>query len=108
MIRRLERRGARRIAPSRLTPCLLTLPEEQVSVEALVHNLSLTGVGLLLDRPLTEGACLALLLVNAGHIRALTLELTVIRCVRIYTGEYFVGGRFSRKLTSIEITPFLI
>jgi hypothetical protein len=87
---------------------MLTHPEEPASIEALLQNLSLTGAGLLLDRPLAEGACMDLLMVNADHIRALTLEMTVIRCVRIYTGQYFVGGRFSRQLTSTEITPFLI
>jgi len=87
---------------------MLTLSEEQAPVEACVHNLSLSGAGLLLERPLPVGAHFSVLFVNAAHICTLTLELSVVRCIRIYSGEFFVGGRFARPLTSTEIAPFLI
>ena len=47
-------------------------------------------------------------IVNSAHLAVLERELTVIRCLRIYTGDFFIGGQFDGPLRTGEMAPFLI
>jgi PilZ domain len=104
---RADRRTFRRLTPGHLTPCHVRVPgNEQRS--AWVHNLSLRGVGILADREFTPGTRLGLLLVNAAHTFALSVEMDVVRCFRVVNGDFFVGGQFDRQLGHDELMPFMM
>ena len=105
--RPVERRKAKRLAPSQVTPCTLTPPDGPRS-GGWVHNLSVKGVGILAEQEHRPGAVLQVLLVNAAHVFALSVEVDVVRCFRLMTGEYFVGGQFRRALSPDELRPFML
>jgi hypothetical protein len=102
-----ERREVKRLAPGQVTPCTLTPPAGQ-STPAWVHNLSIKGIGILAEQEHRPGAVLRVLLVNAAHVFALSVEVEVVRCFRLVTGEYFVGGKFRRTLSPDELRPFML
>ena len=62
---------------------------------------------LLVDRPLDPGASVFINLVNAPHTYSLGMVLNVARCVRTYSGDYLIGGKFLRRLTPDELSPFV-
>jgi hypothetical protein len=105
---RPERRGARRLAPSQLTPCLLQAADGAEPENAWVHNLSVRGVGLLTVREHAIGTTLTGLLVNGPHTFALPVEMTVVRGFRVVHGDFFVGAVFVRALTHDQLLPFLV
>ncbi len=102
-----ERRKARRLAPSQVTPCTLTAPGGQ-KAGGWVHNLSVKGIGLLADQEHRPGTLLRALVVNAAHVYALSVEVEVVRCMRLVTGEYFIGGQFRHVLSPDELRPFML
>jgi hypothetical protein len=104
---RAERRAFRRLTPGHLTPCQLRLSDEETR-PAWVHNLSPRGAGLLADRECPPGARVRILLVNAAHTFALSIEMDVVRCFRVVNGDYFVGGQFTRQLGHDELMPFMM
>jgi hypothetical protein len=104
---RIDRRAFRRLTPGHLTPCQVRPPGEPPR-PAWVHNLSLHGAGILADREYEPGTRLGLLLVNAAHTFALSVEMDVVRCFRVVSGDYFVGGEFDRQLRHDELMPFMI
>lgn len=105
---RPERRAVRRLTPGALTPCQFNLPGEGGSRPAWVHNMSSRGAGILAAADYPPGTPLHLLLVNAAHTFAVTIEMTVVRSYRATNGNFFLGGRFDRELTHDELRPFLI
>ena len=105
---RTDRRGFRRLPPGQLTPCQVRAPGDETTRAAWVHNLSLRGAGILADREFQPGTRLVLLLVNAAHTFALTVDMDEVRCFRVVSGDYFVGGRFERQLRHDELMPFMI
>ena len=102
-----ERREVKRLAPSQATPCTVTAPGGP-SVGGWVHNLSVKGIGILADAEHQPGTVLRLLVVNASHVFALSVEVEVVRCFRLVTGEYFIGGQFRRALSPDELRPFML
>jgi hypothetical protein len=102
-----ERREVKRLAPGQVTPCTLTPPGGR-PVAAWVHNLSIKGIGILAEQEHRPGAVLRVLLVNAAHVFALSIDVEVVRCFRLVTGEYFVGGQFRRTLSPDELRPFML
>jgi PilZ domain len=102
-----ERRKAKRLAPGQVTPCTLTPPGGRRS-GGWVHNLSVKGVGILAEQEHRPGTVLRVLLVNAAHVFALSVEVEVVRCLRLVTGEYFIGGQFRRRLSPDELRPFML
>jgi hypothetical protein len=105
---RADRRAFRRLTPGHLTPCHVRPPGTETPRAAWVHNLSLRGAGLLTDQEYVPGTPLGLLLVNAGHTFALSVEMEVVRCFRVVNGDYFVGGQFKRELGHDELLPFMM
>jgi hypothetical protein len=104
--KRLERRAAKRMFPSDLTPCLVRAPGDAEPRAAWLHNLSVRGLGLLTDRGYEPGTRLQVRIVNASHTFCLGVELTVVRGRRILSGDYFLGGEFTRVLDYSELLPF--
>lgn len=105
---RLERRAFRRLTPGNLTPCQIRRPGAAAPKPAWVHNLSLRGAGILTDEEFAPGTTMLLLLVNAAHTFALSVEMDVVRCFRVVNGDYFVGGQFHRLLEHNELMPFMM
>jgi hypothetical protein len=105
---RVERRAFRRLTPGHLTPCQVRLPGEDQARSAWVHNLSLRGAGLLTDRECPLGTRMGILLINAAHTFALSVEMDVVRCFRVVNGDHFVGGQFTRQLRHDELMPFMM
>jgi len=105
--RPLERRAARRLAPAQVTPCTLTTPGGAPS-GGWVHNLSVKGIGILADQEHRPGTRLRVLIFNAAHVFALSVEVDVVRCIRLVTGEHFIGGQFRRPLSPDELGPFML
>ncbi len=102
-----ERRECKRLAPGQVTPCTLT-PPGGPPVAGWVHNLSVKGIGILADEEHRPGTLLRVLVVNASHVFALSVDVEVVRCFRLVTGEYFVGGQFRRALSPDELRPFML
>lgn len=105
---RSDRRQAKRFIPRQVSPCTLELPGENGPTAAWVHNLSALGVALLTDREYAADTVLQALLVNGPHTYSLRVAITVIRCFRVITGDFYVGARFDRPLDHDELLPFLI
>jgi hypothetical protein len=102
-----ERREVKRLAPGQATPCTLTPPGGR-PVGGWVHNLSVKGIGILADQEHPPGTVLCVLLVNASHVFALSVDVEVVRCFRLVKGEFFVGGQFHRALSPDELRPFML
>lgn len=103
--RRAERRGARRLAPGRLTPCVIRGRED---IPGWIHNVSVLGVGLMSPRPFAAGEMLSVLLINGPHTFAVSVEVRIIRCYRVVNGDYFLGGTFPEPLRYDELLPFMV
>ena len=106
--RRAERRRTRRIAPARLTPCVIRVAGDDTEFQGWIHNLSVGGAGLLCSRPFDNGAVLTVLLINAAHTFALSAEIRVVRGYRVVNGDYFLGGQFPHSLRYDELLPFMM
>jgi len=104
---RTNRRGARRQVPAQLTPCRIVLSGEAEPTPGWLQNLSVKGVGLLLRKPCPVGTIVPLLLINAAHTCGLRLELQVVRCQRLASGDHIVGGQFTQGRDFEELLPFL-
>jgi hypothetical protein len=102
-----ERRAAKRLTPAHVTPCTLTPPGGRPA-GARVHDLSVKGIGILAEEKYRPGTVLRVLLVNAAHVFAVSVEVEVVRCFRMVSGDYFVGGRFRTALTPDELLPFML
>jgi hypothetical protein len=102
-----ERRAAKRLAPGQVTPCTLTAPGGQ-PVGGWVHNISVKGIGILVEQEHQPGTLLRVLVVNAAHVFALSIDVEVVRCFRLVTGEHFIGGQFRRTLSPDELGPFML
>jgi hypothetical protein len=105
---RVDRRASRRLTPGHLTPCEVRIPGVEEPRSAWVHNLSLRGVGILTEQEYPAGTRLKVLLVNAAHTFALSMEMEVVRSFRVVNGDYFAGGRFNRQLRHDELLPFMM
>ena len=105
--KRVERRQARRLAPGRLTPCMIRA-EGHDECPGWVHNLSVVGAGLLSAHPFPAGASLTVLFINAAHTFALSAPLRVVRCYRTVNGDHYVGGQFAQPLRYDEMLPFMV
>jgi hypothetical protein len=100
-----ERRSYPRIQPEGLLTCQLRLKDQ--SINAWVQNLSAKSIALLLDRSLPINARLRLVLINEQATFRLDLDIHIIRCSRLVTGDWFVAALFERILTTDELRPFL-
>jgi hypothetical protein len=87
---------------------MLQVSEQDDPTTALVQNLSLKGVGVLVERDYEPEITLQVLLVNAWHTAALKAEMKVVRCFRVADHQYFLAGPFTRLLTHDELVPFII
>jgi hypothetical protein len=106
--RRAERRFTKRLAPGAMTPCEVQRVGHGTREAAWLHNLSPQGAGLLVEGEYAPGTLVRLLVVNAAHTFALDVEMRVARSHRIISGDYFIGGEFTREVTHQELVPFIL
>jgi hypothetical protein len=83
--------------------------EGQHLTNAQVYNLSSVGMGLLVAEPIKPGTTVRVSVTNAMCTFYLSLELFVVRCMRVPAGkDHFLGGQFERRLTCEELQPFIV
>jgi hypothetical protein len=104
----VERRSQKRVVPVHRTLCLLKASGDDQPTTTVVQNLSLKGLGVLVDREHSPGTVLNALLVNAPHTFAVKRELKVVRCFRVNGQQFFLAGPFEKLLTHEEMVPFII
>ena len=105
---RQERRGAKRLAPSALTPCQVRVGDDPTPFSALLHNLSKTGVGILSPKDLPPGTLIQIVITNAASTFALSGSVKVMRNIRVVGGQYLLGGEFTNELQHDEMVPFIV
>jgi|SRR6516165_6103625 len=104
----VERRGARRLIPGSLTPCLVRASGEDGQSAAWVHNLSVSGVGILCGRAIAPGTMVRAVIINAAHTFAIAVEAVVVRTYPLYNGDHLLGCQFRETLRYDQIIPFLM
>jgi hypothetical protein len=102
-----ERRRAVRRRPAQGTVCRLTDADGDDLGCGLVWNLSATGVSMLLHLRLEPGTQLTAELVNAAG-DVVCVGLNVVHLSRLRTGDFVLGGQFSRPLCESEFLPFVL
>jgi hypothetical protein len=102
-----ERRRATRRRPAHGTVCRLTDDDGDDLGCGLVWNLSTTGVSMLLNLRVEPGTQLFAELANAAG-DVVRVGLSVIHLSRLRTGDFALGGQFSRPLDESELWPFVI
>jgi hypothetical protein len=102
-----ERRRAARRRPAHGTVCRLTEADGDDLGCGLVWNLSATGVSMLLNFRLEPGTQLTVELTNAAG-DVVFVGLSVVHISRMRTGDFVLGGQFSRSLDESELRPFVL
>ncbi|HKI36786.1 MAG TPA: PilZ domain-containing protein [Gemmataceae bacterium] len=101
-----ERRRAARRRPAHNTVCRLTDLDGAEVGRGLVWNVSTTGISMLLNVRLEPGTLVGAELTSpAGE--TVPLRLNVVHLSRLRTGDYVLGGQFSRPLVEAELQPFV-
>jgi hypothetical protein len=105
---RVERRSCKRVVPPCPTICLLQSPDGEQRITGVVHDLSLRGIAVLVDRNYPSGSSLHVLLVNASHTFSVEVDMKVVRCFPSIDERFLVAGPFLRPLLHDEMVPFII
>jgi hypothetical protein len=106
--RRDERRRAKRTYANQLVSCQIQLPGHPDELSARVDNLSIRGIGILTTEATLPRSTMRIVLINAPHTFALTVDVEVVHCSSVVNGDYFLGCRFTRPLTYEEMAPFFV
>jgi hypothetical protein len=101
-----ERRRATRRRPAQGTVCHLTDADGDDLACGLVWNLSATGVSMLLHLRLETGTHFGAELTNAAG-DTVRVGLSVVHLTRLRTGDFVLGGQFSRPLDEDELRLFV-
>lgn len=102
-----DARAADRFPVNAGTSCAFAHEVVETAGTALVRDVSMDGVGLLLDRPVVVGAVLAVGLTNPAKGFAKTVLVRVAH-VTPATGALLVGGAFLTPLTYQELTTLVM
>jgi hypothetical protein len=104
---REERRVAKRLTPGAMTPCQVR-PAGGTATAAWIHNLSKTGVGIITPTALPVGTMIEIVMVNSAHTFSLSGQVKVVRCTRVVSGHFLLGGEFTNALQHDELIPFMV
>src|SRR5215213_12006872 len=107
MIATKDARVAERFTVNKGTSCSFALPVVQDTGPAKIRDVSMNGVGLLLERRVEVGSLLAVGLVNQAKGFAQTLMVEVTH-VTPAAGGFLVGGTFLTPLTYQEMTTLVL
>jgi serine/threonine protein kinase len=108
-----DRRGAVRYdcaLPIQCTINLSVLPEMtewQTQWDAQVVNLSVTGIGLVLQRRFEVGTVLTVNLKSSDGTAQQTREIRIVRVVRMDRGGWYLGGTLTEKLGKEDLRQLL-
>jgi hypothetical protein len=106
--RREERRLSKRMSPSQPVSCQIKMPGHTDDLPARVDNLSCCGIGILTSEASQPRSTMRVVLINAPHTFALTVDVEVMHCSSVVNGDFFLGCRFTRALTYDEMAPFFV
>ena len=107
MIATKDARTVERFTVNRGTACSFALPVVADLGPVKIRDVSMTGVGLLLERRVEIGTLLAVGLVNQAKGFAQTLMVEVTH-VTPTAGGFLVGGTFLTPLTYQEMTTLVL
>jgi hypothetical protein len=99
----------RRIAirqPAVGTVCRLDADGEDRST-GLVWNISVSGVSMLVPKPLEPGSGVRGVLETIRGRHPLPVDMRVVHVKQLETGDYWMGAHFDRPLTRDEMKPFV-
>jgi hypothetical protein len=102
----VERRAAVRYA-CRLTSACQPMPEGESLGPARVVDISSTGVGLLIDRPIEPETLLSVELQSDDPTLSYTLLVEVRHARARQPGEWLLGCVFARELSAFELKALL-
>jgi hypothetical protein len=102
-----ERRGAERLPLEPTSVCRVMCEGQEGEPQATVRDLSATGIGLLIDRPLKPGSVLILSLQTGDHRLARPLPVRVMHSSPATEGNWLVGCQFVRRLSDPELHVLL-
>lgn len=94
-----------RCAPATLGKVLFSEGEEPL--QAWAHNLSVTGVGLNLDRPLDAGTMITIRLRGGVSHPPLVVPARVMHATQEMDGTWRIGCEFERELDPDELETLL-
>ena len=101
-----ERRRAGRRDPSRVFRCRVTARGDALGPSAAILDLSAQGAGLLIGRPLPEGATVHLLFTRAGTA-PLAVRARVAYCTDSDDGRWLLGCEFDRPVGDDQLSALL-
>ena len=103
---KIRRRASVRYRCHLASPAHLATADTEQPVLAWIHNLSATGVGLLLEQPLEAATPLELELFTAGGARV-TAHGRAVHATRRADGTWLVGCELYQPLTPDEMDALL-
>ncbi len=99
-----DRRAKPRFQPTFGTTCrVLQTPPQR----GLVWDISVFGVGLLLPVEPAPGEIIPVELLTETGAAPISITIRVVYIRKLSTGDYFVGARFDRTLTTAEVEPLI-
>jgi hypothetical protein len=104
---KIKRRAAVRYRCNLATLGYLFFPQTGESVEAWVHNLSETGIGLNLSRPLAPGTPVAMRLTSTPDNLSIKIPAQVVHATQEIDGSWRIGCEFGEKLTAEMLDSLL-
>ena len=107
MIATKDARVAERFTVNKGTSCSFALPVVEDPGPARIRDVSMNGVGLVIERRVVVGSLLAVGLVNQakGFARTLIVQVTHVTPT---SGGFLVGGVFLTPLTYQEMTTLVL
>jgi len=104
---KIKRRAAVRYRCTLPTLGYLFFPQTGESVEAWVHNLSETGIGLNLNRPLDPGTPVNIRLTGITDNLSIKVAARVLHATQEIDGSWRIGCEFGEKLTAEMLDSLL-
>src|SRR5262249_35849372 len=98
-----ERRQTVRTHPGQETTCHVSGMAGTEFIPATVRNLSSTGIGLVLDRPLHSLQTITVAISNQAGTFSFQVPVRVVYHIEQPDGRFILGGLFSRELTDEEV-----
>jgi hypothetical protein len=102
-----ERRQHPRYRPPLATSCHLLATVESGPEAVRVRNVSAGGISLVGDRPVEPQSVVLVQLANEEQGVRCQLRVRVVYCLEHPSGEYILGGAFTRQLTATELQALL-
>jgi hypothetical protein len=103
----IDRRASVRYYPHQVKAGLVSQPKRGRPWKAMIHDLSTTGVGMVLNQSFEQGTQLAIELNSPDGLLIYTVLTSVVHATRQPNGSYLVGCSFVRELSEDELRNLL-